>query len=233
MTKKSIMPKVVLCVIILFGFTVVQFYFDVAFYFDPERIGIWLEKAGIFAPLVYMFVMAAAVVISPIPSMPLDLAAGAFFGPFLGTFYSLTGALCGSTVSFFIARFLGRSAIERLLGGHINFCMQCSDGILTRIVFISRLIPFVSFDVVSYGAGLTKMSLRKFIIATLFGMIPITFMYNYAGAIISVGRGISLAAGLFFVALFFVVPYLLERTQFATRIMEKFHDNKENTSTNT
>lgn len=134
-----------------------------------------------------MLVMALAVIISPIPSLPLDVAAGAFFGPLLGTVYSLVGALGGAVVSFLIARFLGRNIIERFLRGHINFCTKCSDRLLTKVIFLSRLLPIVSFDIVSYGTGLSKMSLRAFSVATFVGMIPLTFVYDYFGSVLVVG----------------------------------------------
>ena len=73
-----------------------------------------------------MLVMALAIVVTPIPSLPLDIAAGAFFGPLLGTLYSALGALGGSAISFLIARLLGRDLVQRLLRGHINFCAHCS-----------------------------------------------------------------------------------------------------------
>jgi uncharacterized membrane protein YdjX (TVP38/TMEM64 family) len=148
-----------------------QFVWDIESYFNPERIKGWLAQTGGLAPVIYMVVMAAAVVISPIPSLPLNIAAGAFFGPFAGTLYSALGALGGAVLSFMIARLLGRELIERFASGHINFCSACSDKLLTKIVFFSRLLPFFSFDVISYGAGLTKITLKKFALATFFGMV--------------------------------------------------------------
>lgn len=94
-----------------------QYFWDAASYFKPDRIQVWLADAGVFAPVVYMLIMAAAVVFSPIPSLPLDIAAGSFFGPFMGTVYSVAGALGGAVAGFLIARFLGRELIERFLGG--------------------------------------------------------------------------------------------------------------------
>ncbi len=69
------------------------------------------------------------------------------------------GAIFGAVTSFMITRPLGRTLVARFFKGHINFCRQCSDKLLTKVVFFPRLIPFVSFDLVSYGAGLTQMSL--------------------------------------------------------------------------
>jgi uncharacterized membrane protein YdjX (TVP38/TMEM64 family) len=166
--------KIFLLIILVFILVLSQLYWDIASYVNPEQIKKLLSGAGVFAPVVYIFTMALSVVISPIPSLPLDIAAGAFFGPLLGTIYSVTGALGGAVLSFMLSRYIGRKFVERFVGGHINFCTVCSDKLLTKIVFFSRLIPVVSFDVISYGAGLTKMSLKKFSIATALGMIPLT-----------------------------------------------------------
>ncbi len=190
------------------------YFWDVASYFSSDHIQEWLAESGGYAPLLYIMIMAAAVVFTPIPSLPLDIAAGAYFGPVLGTVYSVVGALGGAVISFLIARYLGREFIERILGGHVNFCPSCSDKLLTKIVFFSRLLPIVSFDVISYGAGLTKMSLRKFALATGLGMIPLTFLYNYSGSVLVFGTGVTVVLGLLMVALFFLVPKWLEGKDF-------------------
>lgn len=195
-----------------------QLYWDMESYFHPDKIQSWLGNAGALAPVVYMVVMALAIIVSPIPSLPLDIAAGAFFGPVLGTIYSLIGALAGAIISFTIARLLGREVIERFLGGHVNFCAECSDRLLTWVVFVSRLLPVVSFDVVSYGAGLTRMSLSRFALATFFGMIPMTFVYNYFGSVALFGRWVSIPVGIVMVLFFFLGPRWLEKSGFLHRV---------------
>jgi len=183
---------------------------DIATFSSPAVITAWLERAGSLAPFVFMGVMALTVA-SPLPSFPLDIAAGAFFGPVPGTLYSAVGALGGAIISFSIARFLGRELIERFLKGHINFCTECSDRLLTLVIFLTRLIPVVSFDMVSYGAGLTKMSLRRFSLATFLGMLPLTFVYNYFGSALIVDKRVAIGLGLVMVLLFFLVPLWIER----------------------
>jgi len=201
-------------IILLLGVLLSIFYWDIASYLSPDGINDWLESAGALAPLVYIIIMAIAIVVSPIPSLPLDIAAGAFFGPFLGTVYSLIGALSGAVISFIIARYIGREFLERFLKGHINFCERCSDRVLTKIVFLSRLLPVVSFDIVSYGAGLTKMSMRKFSIATFLGMIPLTFVYNYFGSVLVFSKGLTFVLGIILVVLLFVMPRWIEKMGF-------------------
>jgi uncharacterized membrane protein YdjX (TVP38/TMEM64 family) len=199
----------VLCLALVVGLLMIRW--DVAAYFHPDRIRSLLAGAGRLAPLAYMGAMALAVVLSPIPSLPLNIAAGAFFGPFWGTVYSVSGALVGAVAAFSIARALGRDLIAPLLGGHINFCTDCSNRLLTKIVLLSRLLPMVSFDVISYGAGLTKMSLGHFALATSVGTIPLTAAYNSFGSILNVGRGVALIGGAVFVLLFFLIPRWIER----------------------
>lgn len=185
-------------------------HMDIAYTFSPEAITARLARAGKFSPLLFMGIMALTVA-SPLPSLPLDIAAGAFFGPALGTLYSATGALGGAIISFSIARLLGRELIERFLRGHINFCTACSDRLLTAVVFFTRLLPVVSFDMVSYGAGLTKMSFKKFSLATFLGMLPLTFAYNYFGSTLVIDGRLAVILGLVMVLLFFLVPLWIER----------------------
>lgn len=184
-----------------------------ASYLDAGAVRDWLASTGKWAPIAYMAAMAL-VVITPLPSLPLNFAAGMYFGPMLGTLYSVTGATAGALASFLIARLLGRRFIERFLKGHIHFCTTCSDKIMTKLVILARLVPLFSFDIISYGAGLTKMSARNFAIANLLGMLPLTFVYNHFGNVIAVGSITGLILGGALVAAFFILPRLIEKYNF-------------------
>ena len=226
-TKKrsAVWLRVLLLAVFAAGIAVAVIRFDITALFTQENISRWLGKAGSFAPFLYMAVMALVVVISPLPSLPLDIVAGIFFGPFLGTVYSVIGALGGAVASFMIARLLGRDFIGKLIGGRINFCPACSNRLLTKMVFFTRLIPVVSFDLISYGAGLTKMSVGKFALATGLGMIPLTFVYNYFGAVLIVGGWISIVIALVFVALFFLIPRWIQKYNFLS--MRKYFNHND------
>jgi uncharacterized membrane protein YdjX (TVP38/TMEM64 family) len=179
-------------------------------YLNPAQVRELLGASGALAPFTMIAVMAV-VVMTPIPSLPVDIAAGAYFGPWLGTLYAATGAVIGASMSFAIARRLGRDLVERVVGGHISFCTTCSDRLLTRLVLVARLIPIVSFKVVSYGAGLTKMSLGRFALATFFGMLPLTFVYVSAGRLLGGGGRLPIVAGVMVVAALLALPMAVER----------------------
>jgi uncharacterized membrane protein YdjX (TVP38/TMEM64 family) len=91
--------------------------------------------------------------------------------------------MLGATLCFWIARALGRPMVEKLAGGAKT--LEVSDLFFarygSRAILISRLLPFVSFDIISYGAGLTPISVWKFLLATGIGQLPATLVYSYLG----------------------------------------------------
>ena len=196
-------------ILLIVAFSILGQSVDFAELITLERLATTLDSAGPFAPLLLIVIMAGAVVISPIPSLPLDLAAGATFGPLLGAIYAVIGAEIGAILSFLIGRALGREVISRLLRVDVIFCEKCSDHKLMTLVFLARLVPIFSFDIISYGAGLTNMSLMTFAVATLLGMIPPTLALTYFGSsVVSAQLPLMLLAAVM-VALFLFLPKLL------------------------
>jgi len=83
--NRSISIKAVLALSLILSLLLVEYFWDIVSSFHPERIQEVLGAAGALAPFLYMIIMATAVVVSPIPSVPLDVAAGIFFGRLMGT----------------------------------------------------------------------------------------------------------------------------------------------------
>lgn len=203
--------KVSALLFLIFGtYSLVQ-RLDVEEFLNPERLVTHLRAAGPLAPIVFILLMASAVVISPIPSLPLDLAAGATFGIVTGTAYAVIGAEIGAILSFLIGRVLGREALSRLLRTEIRFCERCSDRHLVVFVFLARLFPVFSFDLISYGVGLTNISLRAFAIATFLGMIPPTLVLAMLGGSLFAESWIWIIAGVVLTAFFLLIPRLVIR----------------------
>jgi uncharacterized membrane protein YdjX (TVP38/TMEM64 family) len=175
------MVKLMLLAGLLLSLVVLLRQIDLRAWLDPSWIAAMLERCGVYAPVVFIAMMSGAVIFSPIPSWPLDVAAGVAFGPWLGTLYAAAGAEIGAVIGFLVARWLGRDAIKRVMDPDAFLCPGCSDGMLGRLILVMRLIPGVSFDVVSYGAGLTAIRLRTFALATFLGMLPPTFLLVYSG----------------------------------------------------
>ena len=179
--------------------------------FAREKLLEALRRAGPWAPLLHVLAMASAIVISPIPTVPLDVVGGVLFGPWLGTLYSSLGALLGAVIAFLVARRIGRAALESLLHREVCICPDCSNKALAGVVLLSRLLPMVSFDFISYGAGLTRMRVSTFALTTFFGMLPLTYVYTVFGAQLLTNPLIASVIGGFLAIAFLSLPWLVRK----------------------
>lgn len=118
---------------------------------------------------------------SPIPSAPIALAAGAAYGHVWGTVQIVIGAELGALIAFGLARVLGHDVLRRVFGDKVDAGLLGSQTALTATVFASRLMPFVSFDMISYAAGLSRLHAWRFALATLAGVIPASFLLAHFG----------------------------------------------------
>ncbi len=135
-----------------------------------------------WGPLLVILIMSGAIVMSPIPSAPIALVSGAAYGHTWGTIYVLIGAEIGAIMAFTIARMLGHEVMHRRFGDKIHIKWLQSENNMMLVVGLSRLLPFISFDVVSYAAGLTSLSYWRFALATLLGIIPASFVLAHYGS---------------------------------------------------
>lgn len=152
-----------------------------ALFDDPELLPVQISSLGVFGPLMVISLMAIAIVLNPLPSAPVALAAGAVYGHTLGTIYIVTGAEIGAIIAFLIARTVGYNIVNKFIGSTFMGNRFSSQNSLMMIVFASRLVPFMSFDLVSYAAGLTVINFWRYALATLLGLVPISFALAHMG----------------------------------------------------
>lgn len=149
---------------------------------DVGALRAYVLGFGAWAPLVSAGLMILQAVVAPLPSSPVTFVNGLVFGTWWGGLLSWASALVGAGICFGLSRRFGRPLAERLV---TRPALAWSDAFFQRFgahaVLIGRLLPVVSFDVVSYGAGLTGMSFLVFMLATAVGMLPGTLLYSYLG----------------------------------------------------
>lgn len=148
---------------------------------DGAKLEQYVARLGILGPLAIIGLLSTAIVLNPIPSAPIALAAGAAYGHFWGTVYVVIGAEIGALIAFTIARLVGYEVLSRWIGKRLSLGASASQNALMAAVFASRLLPFVSFDLVSYAAGLTPLRAWRFAVATLAGIIPASFLLAHFG----------------------------------------------------
>jgi len=173
--------KFVFFILAIIAIIVVSHIFDFTGRFSVEGIQDYLLGKGIWAPVIYYLIYFVTSLIV-FPSVLLSTASGVVWGPWLGTFYTVTAATLASMLPFFLAKFFGRELMNKVFKG--TKLVAC-DHVQNRNGFVAlmlmRLIPIFPWEAVSYGAGLCGFHFRHYLPATILGMIPASFTYNLIG----------------------------------------------------
>lgn len=148
----------------------------------------FVAEYGAWAAAVSFFLMVFQSVAAPLPAFIITLANANLFGWIKGAALSWSSAMAGAALCFYISRSLGRGAAEKLTSkAGLKSIDKFFERYGTYSVLIARLLPFISFDLVSYAAGLTSMKFSSFFIATGIGQLPATIVYSYVGGMLTGG----------------------------------------------
>ena len=119
----------------------------------------FVDSYGTYAAAVSFMLMIFQSIAAPLPAFLITFANANLFGWWKGAILSWSSAMAGAALCFWIARILGRDVVERLTS---KAGLEQIDEFFDRhgrlSILIARLLPFISFDIVSYAAGLTSMS---------------------------------------------------------------------------
>lgn len=153
---------------------------------DVDAVKSYILGFGIWAPIASFLLMVLQSVAAPLPAFIITFANAGLFGWINGAILSWSSAMAGAVLCFYIARFLGRDLVEKITS---RTALERVDEFFKHYgkyaILIARLLPFVSFDIVSYAAGLTSMSFWSFFIATGIGQLPATIVYSYIGGMLT------------------------------------------------
>jgi len=151
------------------------------FFVDITSLKVWVEKAGVWGPAVFILLKISTIVVAPLSGSPLYPLVGLLFGFWPGMLYVAFGDFLGYTIAFYISRIFGRKVVLRLISGK-------EEGMLARIVdHISSSKGFVQAcftgfalpEILAYGAGLSRLSYIKFIsiLWPFFTMITVVLVF--------------------------------------------------------
>ncbi|MFW9991430.1 MAG: TVP38/TMEM64 family protein [Candidatus Odinarchaeota archaeon] len=144
-----------------------------------------------WGPLGLVLAMIVQAIIAPIPSeLILGFAGAAFidqYGFWIGLSVSilsaLLGSLLGGTAAYYIGKKGGYTLLSRLVDEkELDIVHGHLENWGFWAVLVTRLIPFIPFDAVSYGAGTVDMKFRTFIVPTFIGLVPRIIFYSIIGA---------------------------------------------------
>ena len=155
---------------------------------DVDSVVEYIRSFGAYAMILSFCLMVFQSVMAPLPAFLITFANAAIFGWWQGAILSWTSSMAGAVLCFYIARGLGRDVVERFAGqGSLASVEGYFEKYGSKTILVCRLLPFVSFDAVSYFAGLTPIKLLPFLIATSLGQLPATIIYSYVGGMLTGG----------------------------------------------
>jgi uncharacterized membrane protein YdjX (TVP38/TMEM64 family) len=150
-----------------------------------------LQKLGPIAILAYVatYIVASLLLL---PAALLSIGAGVTWGAVGGAAIAVPSTTLAASAAFIIARyfFSGRFRAWLLNKPRLSAVEQAVNDKGAALVFLLRLSPMLPFPILNYIFGLTRVPFQRFAVATFFGMIPVTSMWAYVGAIGGkLGRG--------------------------------------------
>ena len=147
---------------------------------DEEGLQAWARARGIWAPLATSLLMIAQGIAAPIPAVVVTFANSALFGWVWGGILSILSANVAASLCFLLGRAWGEPVVRRLVR---DSAWERTKGFVDEhgrnAILVSRLLPFVPFDPISYLAGVSGMRFWPFFLATLIGQIPAGMAYSW------------------------------------------------------
>jgi uncharacterized membrane protein YdjX (TVP38/TMEM64 family) len=165
--------KAIIFVAFIVGAIIVVRYTPVRNYITEEALSHFLEAAGLWAPLVFVFVYTAGVCLF-VPGTILTGLGAAIFGLW-GFVYVWIGAMLGSSAAFIIGRTLAREFAASLIGNKLKKYDEAIERNGFATVLYLRLIWF-PFTPMNFGMGLTRVRFWDYFSGTGLGIIVGTFI---------------------------------------------------------
>ncbi|MGI6172614.1 MAG: TVP38/TMEM64 family protein [Christensenellales bacterium] len=157
---------------------------------DPEVLREWSEDGGIGHRIAFVLMVAMQVVVAIIPGEPFEIAAGAIYGAVEGTILCLVGSAVGGLIAFWLAKRFGTKVLELFFDREqIDSVAFLRDAkrlrLVTAIVF---LIPGTPKDILTYGAGLTKIDAASFLLISTLCKLPSIVSSTWGGDALLTGN---------------------------------------------
>ncbi|WP_057979689.1 TVP38/TMEM64 family protein, partial [Caloramator mitchellensis] len=179
---------------------------------SPQNIREFLGDYSYIAPIIYI-IMFTFVPLTLFPDSALAIAGGMSFGIFWGSIYTIIGALCGGSLAYFLAKFLFKDLIAKLLKNKELFTTNKNGFIL---ILTLRLIPLIPFDLISYGAGAFDIKYRDFFLATLIGIIPGVLVFANIG-----DKALDINSPAFYTSIIILIGLILSSKLLKKKIYKK------------
>ena len=188
--KKTILYIIIFIILIIISIALLYYNYFVDKTFIFTLVAEWfvnpIHELGFIGIFLFIAVMAIQGLLVPIPSEIVLLATGMIWGWALGGFLGIIGSMAAALLCFYVSKKGGRPLVKKFVGEN---AIDMADDLIQKygikVIIISRFIPFISFDVISYASGLVDIDVKKYSLGTLIGSIFRAFFYSIWGALLN------------------------------------------------
>lgn len=173
MPNKPLIRKALLAILIIISISALLIYLQ-------NRVGLEnirqvVLKAGVWGPVVYIFLQLLTHIVAPLQGSPFFLMAIAVFGR-SAVIYTYIVSVISSFTNFWIARKLGRDIVIKLVTRDgmkkIDHIATTQEGV--KALIIIRFFQGYISDFVSYAVGLTPMKFKTYYLISVLVPLPWT-----------------------------------------------------------
>lgn len=213
---------VYLIILIISISIVINVYFS---NYNLENVKSFITSFGFFSPIVLISLVLLQVLFAPIPGQLIGIVSGYLYGPIFGTLYSMIGLTLGTWLVLYLVRIHGRPYVKDKVN---NKVFNKFDRLIEKhglwTLFLIYLLPAFPDDLITYIAGLTKISIRKILIISILGRFPGFLVLNLVGAGIgSDNYYLWSFIGLFVVLSFLYIIYNSKVERLMNTVVEKLN----------
>lgn len=181
---------------------------------DPTSLALWMENAGIWGPILFVFLNMIQVLLAIIPGGPFEIAAGALFGPWMGTLLCDIAMSLGGMLTFFFVRKFGMPFIELFITKEkiksVKFLHSNEKS--TKLLFLFFLFPGTPKDLMCYVVGLSDIKWTTWFLINFMGRFPAILLSALSGSALGEQKyGIFVIAFTIIIILYFLGTFLYKK----------------------
>ena len=150
---------------------------------NVERLRATMLGYGPWAVGISIGLMVGQAIIAPLPMNAVTITNALVFGPLWGSLISWFSTVLGASLCFLLSKTFGKTFANRIVGSSIEKAERFFKKYGLHAMFFVRIMPFVPFDAISYGAPLVGVPYSRFLLATAVGIIPSILIYSFLGTL--------------------------------------------------
>ncbi|MBU5484029.1 VTT domain-containing protein [Clostridium sp. MSJ-11] len=181
---------------------------------DQKQIKEFITSFGPLSKIVFIILQIIQVVIFIIPGEITQAAGGYIFGTVRGTILSIIGINIGAVILFLLTKKYKEKLVDKLIPNGIKTKFQkilnCKK--INLIVFLIYLLPGIPKDVLTFLCGLSKISLKDFILYSTLGRMPALIMSCYYGQSLALGNKSMIIIGTIIILVVFLIGVIFKET---------------------